>query len=358
LSLLRIGIETDGTVMGQLSNAVTAAQKYGVTVWATPWSPPANLKTTNNVNGGSLTDTDAARTSWAKVLAGFATMMHSNGVTLYGISAQNEPDYNTTSYESCTYSAAQMVSFIDILGPQLAALTPPVKLIAPEPSNWGNLWGSYGPAILADTKAKAAIGIFASHDYGYGPVAPPSGVTVPIWETEVSGLQGGNQGGPSSDIGNGIAVAQWIYNALVTGNASAWHYWWLVSDNPDNEGLLLQGGDTTNPPLRVYTVGNFSKFVRPGYQRIDVSGPVPSGVQVVAFRNPADATTVVVAINSNTSTTTLPLFVGGTAWPSQVTPQVTSSTDKLAAKTALPLTAARVSATLGAQTVTTFVGKP
>ena len=105
-------------------------------------------------------------------------------------------------------------------------------------------------------------------------------------------------------------------------------------------------------------MGNFSRFVRPGYSRIDVSGPVPSGVSVIAFQNPADDTIAIVAINANTSSTALPLFVSGTSWPAQVTPWLTSSSANLVAQTAVSLTGARFSTMLVAQSVTTFVGKP
>jgi glucuronoarabinoxylan endo-1,4-beta-xylanase len=250
-----------------------------------------------------------------------------------------------------------MVGFVKVLGPKLAALNPPVKLIAAEPDTWSNLWGGddYGHAILADSAASAAVDILATHDYGGSGLtrpSPPAGNTHPIWETEVS-----DESAPDPDIGHGIDWAQAIYAAIHTGGASAWHYWWLVNLNADGEGLLLQGGDTTNPPKRVYTLGNYSKFVRPGYVRIDASS-VPSGLQVVAFDNPSDNTVVVVAINSNTSSQPVSLFVSGTEWPSQVTPWVTSASDNLASQAAIPLSGARFSATLAAQSVTTFVGHP
>jgi glucuronoarabinoxylan endo-1,4-beta-xylanase len=362
LSILRIGIETNGTPMGSGAVAdVKLAASYGAIVWAAPWSPPAAAKDNNNLNsGGHLVL--ASYDSWATTLAGFpATIKQQTGVQLYGISAQNEPDFVASSYESCIYSAAEMVSFVKVLGPKLAALNPPVKLIAAEPDNWSHMWTSgdkYGVAILADSAAASAVGVLAAHDYAFSPVAPPYSVTKPIWETEVSGVQGSAQAGPSTDISNGIAVAQWIHNGLVIGGASAWHYWWLISSNADNEGLLLKGGDITSPPKRLYTMGNFSKFVRPGYRRVDVSGPVPTGVQVAAFQNPTDATVAIVAINTNGSSASLPLFVQGTSWPSQVVPWVTSASANLASQTAITVTAARFSSTLAAQSVTTFVGKP
>jgi glucuronoarabinoxylan endo-1,4-beta-xylanase len=356
LSFLRIGIENDGTPMG--SGAVAdakAASAFGVRVWAAPWSPPAADK--NNMtldDGGYLLTTDYD--AWSTTLAAFPAKFKSmSGVQLYGISAQNEPDFVAASYESCIYTASEMVSFVKVLGPKLAALNPPVNLLAAEPDSWGNLWGgdNYGTAIRGDSAANAAVNIFATHDYGYSPSPPPAGVTQHIWETEVSDFK---MADPS--IGNGVTVAEWVYGALVTGGASAWHYWWLIAYGTDNEGLLLKGGDITSPPKRLYTVGNFSKFVRPGYVRIDVSGPVPSGVQIVAFKNPADATTVIVAINSTTSFVSVPLFVGGSSWPSAVTPWVTSASDNLASKTAIPLSGARFMANLDAQSVATFVGKP
>jgi glucuronoarabinoxylan endo-1,4-beta-xylanase len=361
LSLLRIGIDVNGTPLGSGAYPdAKAASQFGVKVWGAPWSPPAGDKSNDSEdNGGTLNTADYD--SWASVLAGFATTFKTNtGLNLYGISAQNEPDFSA-SYASCLYSSAQMVAFVKVLGPKLAALNPPVNLLAAEPDSWSNLWGgdNYGNAIVNDSTASAAVNILATHDYGHKTdsvttrPAPPAGVKQHIWETEMS-----DETAADVDIGHGIQVATWVYAGLNTGNASAWHYWWLINANTDGEGLLQQGGSTTDPPKRLYTLGNYSKFVRPGYERIDVSGPVPSGVLVTAFQNPSDHTIVIVAINSNTSATSTPFFVSGNEWPATVTPYVTSASENLAAQTAVTLTTGTFTTSLGAQTVTTFVGKP
>jgi O-glycosyl hydrolase len=156
------------------------------------------------------------------------------------------------------------------------------------------------------------------------------------------------------DIDHGIQVATWIHAAITSGGASAWHWWWLINKGTDGEGLLQKGGDTTNPPKRLYTLGNYSKFIRPGYVRVDVAGQVPDGVLVSAYTNPG-ATVVVVAINPGTAPVTLPVFFSGAKAPTHVTPYVTSATDNLAAKATIPVTCSAFSATLDAQTVTTFV---
>jgi glucuronoarabinoxylan endo-1,4-beta-xylanase len=357
LSIFRLGIQSDGTSLGPIGDAVKAAAR-GAIVWAAPWTPPANCKSNGSVdNGGSLNTSNNCYDSWASTLAAFPAMAKASGVTVMGISAQNESD-NTTPYESCVYTAAQMVSFIKVLGPKLKALNPPVKLLSPESTRWDHLWGTdydYGDAILADATAAAAVDILATHMYETEvAVAPPAGVTKPIWMTEMSGVMGYPNAGPSSDISNGLVVAGWIHDAITVGYARSWHAWWITSLNADNEGLLLMGGGTTK---RLYTLGNYSKFIRPGYQRVAVSGTIPSALMVTAYTNPTDGTVVVVAINNGSSDVSVPIFLSGGA-PCSMTPWVTSASDNLASKTAVAVTAGRFTPTLAASTVTTFVGKP
>src|SRR5215831_11518831 len=353
LTLLRIGI--DGTsgqpnIMGAAGYADgTACVKFNGSdckVWAAPWSPPASMKDNNNVNNGGHLNS-GSYSAWAKILAAFPAFDKSHGgVDLYAISAQNEPDF-TASYQSCLFNASQMTAWIDVLGPALAALSPPVSVLAAEPDNWGNLWGGdgYGPAIIADSKANMYVGPIATHDYGntsagtYGRPAPPSNNTHHVWETECT----------PGDTGP-ITIATMIYAAFSTGGVNGWHYWWTQQLVPN----------ASSPPAQVYALGNFSKFVRPGYYRVDVSGAAkPSGSVplVVAFTNLPDATVAIVVVNGG-GAQNISFFVAGTAWPASVTPYVTTTSSKLAAGSPISVSGARFSASLTAQSVTTFVGKP
>ena len=392
LSLLRVGIEVNGTPMGgdAVYSDIKLAATYGVRVWGAPWSPPASDKdNANAVDGGDLCAaagmgacTGDAYDAWATILAQFATTVQAQtGVTLYGVSAQNEPDFVAQYYSSCTYSGDQMVSFLNVLGPKLRALDAGVKLIAPEPDQWQELWSGrdYGTKILADPTANSLVDVLATHDYGFSPKPPPAGVTQPIWETEVAGLKNPNDlptvaAGPNVTIDNGLTVAQWVHDAITIGGASAWHYWWLVTQNSyDNEGLIFQPGkgpdagpggqpvgDVTSPPKRLYTVGNYSKFVRPGYKRIDVSGSVPASVLATAYQDPAKHTIAIVAINNDTKDATFQLSIAGGSGSNPFTPWVTSATDNLAMKPAIALDAdaGAFTVTLPAESVTTLVGQP
>jgi glucuronoarabinoxylan endo-1,4-beta-xylanase len=345
LSLLRAGIDSSGNYLGDSGNATKAAAR-GAKVWAAPWSPAASMKTTGSTTTGSLNT--SSYDAWATVLAAFpAKLKAQTGVDLYALSVQNEPDYNTNgAYDMCLYTGAQMTAFIKVLGPKLAALNPRPKLLAAETSPWGNFWPSFGDVFNNDSTALGYLDILATHQYDYQAVAHAIPAGKHFWETEVSSFDG-----PSTDIGNGVRVARWIHDSMTIANASAWHYWWLISHNNDNEGLMNMGGVVTK---RLYTMGNFSKFVRPGWVRIGTSGG-PAGLYASAYKDPASGNFAVVVINDSGADVTQRIALNGAAAPS-VTPQLTSSSANLAPQASLDSSSGAFTMTLPASSVTTFVG--
>jgi O-glycosyl hydrolase len=362
LSMLRVGVDPTGAIdqngaaSPQYSDATKAAAR-GAIVWASTYTPPAADKDNGNIDdGGTLLAADYD--GWATTLAGFAATLYAqSGVQLTALSLQNEPDY-ATSYQSCVFTASEIVAFAKVLGPKLHALNPPVKVIAPETYDWPDLWtagGEYGLAILNDPDASTNVDILATHQYDNGVVTPiPAGVTFSqrLWMTEASGTVGSLQAGPSSDIANGIVVANWIHEAIVTGGANAWSYWWMQPPSGvsnDNEGLWLQDGTITK---RYWAMGNFSKFIRPGASRIGVAS-APSGVNISAYQN-QDTSIAVVAINTNATPVSACLAVAG-ASGSTATPWETSASLDLAQQPSIAIANQSFSATLDAQSVTTFV---
>ncbi len=97
--------------------------------------------------------------------------------------------------------------------------------------------------------------------------------------------------------------------------------------------------------------------MRPDYTRVEITGQIPSDVLLSAYTGP-DHTLVVVAINKGKSAATVPITIAGGDAPASLTPWVTSASDNLAAKTAVPVSNGTFTAMLGATTVSTFVGKP
>jgi glucuronoarabinoxylan endo-1,4-beta-xylanase len=361
LSLFRVRIApnaSDGstaagavsTGSGEIAMAV-AAQARGASVWATPWTPPAVDKSNNSTIMGTLTNGQA----FAQALATYVTAMKNAGVNLIAVSAQNEPDANVT-YESCTYTGATLASFIGTyMGPALA--NSGVKIMAPETQNWCD-FPNYSPAIFSNTAAAGYTSIIATHEYGCTPPTLSTSVQQVLdsgkefWETEIY-----DQTTPAdAGMGSALRVAKLITDALTIVNMNAWHYWWVYTTGTDNGALWDTASGQASK--RLWIMGNFSRFVRPGYVRVDVSGATVSGVTVLAFTNATDNTTVIVAVNNNSAATSVPIFVSGTEWPASVNSWVTSSAGNLAAGSALTLTTGHFTASLAGQSVTTFVGTP
>jgi glucuronoarabinoxylan endo-1,4-beta-xylanase len=379
LSILRIGMQTDGTPLGSAATSdIQKAKARGVTNFiGSVWSAPANCKTNNNVNDGGHLLTSCYE-SWANTITKFATAMKPSGGT-FAMSLANEPDFASCglakpcngNYASMLYTSAEMVAFAKVAAPKLKAAG--IKVIAPEPAEWNHLWtnnsaaGStdplkgtgydYGHALYKDTVAWNAIDIIGTHQYDSQVAqAWPTDVsqTKTLYMTEMSGIKWWPEAGPSTDIANGVVVAGWIHDAIVNGPAAAWLYWsYQAQYTDDNEGLILKNGTDTK---RHYTLGNYSKFVRPGYTRVAVGGTVPANVLLSAYRG-ADGTVVVVAINKGTASVTLPIAISGGTTPTAITPWVTSASDNLVAKAPLSVSGGSFTSTLAGKTVTTFVGK-
>ncbi|MDB4442799.1 hypothetical protein N9219_05205 [bacterium] len=89
LSLLRNRIAPDGTTL-ELATMMKA-QARGAKIWSTPWSPPAEWKTNLDVNNGGHLISDYYQ-DYADLLVQYVENMKNEGINLYAISVQNEPD--------------------------------------------------------------------------------------------------------------------------------------------------------------------------------------------------------------------------------------------------------------------------
>lgn len=405
LQVLRIGMNSTGGIAGSTSSNISGAKSRGAKIIGSTWSPPANCKTNGSTQDGGHTK-DTCYGSWSDTIAKFAK---DNG--LYAMSLGNEPDFASCgndepcngNYDTTLYTAKEMVAFAKIAGPKIQANG--VKVIAPEASEWIHQWSNesakgsvpgnknssdplkcgfpasntactngdgydYGHWLNKDADAWKAIDIIGVHEYDTQHAEPwPADVSggkkdKEVWQTEMSGVkwwpeQGtgtGNSLTGSDSIDNGVAVAGWIHSALVVGEASAWLWWWYNAYNTDdNEGLLL-GKSGTKLTKRYYTLGQYSKFVRPTYQMVDVVGNSNADVLLSAFKGP-DGTVVVVGINKSATAVTIPITITGGTAPAMMTPTVTSASDNLKDGTAVAVSGGVLMASLGAKSVTTFVGK-
>src|SRR5882724_1492026 len=97
----------------------TAAAGGKLTLYASPWSPPAWMKSNNDMlHGGKLKP--AFYQSWANCYVKFIEAYKKEGIPVWGVSVQNEP-MAVQTWESCNYTAEEERDFIkNYLGPTLA----------------------------------------------------------------------------------------------------------------------------------------------------------------------------------------------------------------------------------------------
>ncbi|MDA3961331.1 MAG: hypothetical protein PF961_11120 [Planctomycetota bacterium] len=344
-------VEQNGRSQAAYAAALTKAafERGCELVWASSWSPPYAWKTSGKERSGVLKREHYQ--DYADHLEAYrARHDELSGIPLYAISPQNEP--GKKPWESCEWKMTDFRDFIrDYLRPTLKA---EVKIVAPEETRWNKLPGVYQP-IHDDEAARAAVDILAGH--GYPPTDPSrdySHFGKTIWQTEWSY----DTSKEDRSIANGVKWASNFWHLLAEAQVSSSHHWWLVNFKDKQQGLISA---TKHVPgihvaKRLWTIGNFSKFVRPGWYRVAVSNASDEALQVAAFRSDAEGGEVaVVVINRSKAEQECALNFTGLELAS-VTPHRTSETEDLQALD--PIAAgAQLRTSVPAMTVTTFVGK-
>jgi glucuronoarabinoxylan endo-1,4-beta-xylanase len=348
LSLLRSRIAPGGTTWE--TSIMQMAQSNGAAVWSTPWSPAAQFKSNTNVDGGSFVGTPANYQAYASQQAAYvAAMKNQYGINLYAISVQNEPDADVTNYESCNWTSQQIHDFVPYLYNALAASNvASTRIMLPESQNWQD-YSNLAVTPMTDPNVAAQVGIIADHNYdgSYGPAnLTKTNYGKALWETEVSTFDPFD-----GSISNAVYWAQRIHLFMTQAQANAWNYWWLVPAGSDNEGLTDTNGI---PALRMYALGNFSRFVRPGFYCVGVSNN--SFTSVSAYRSTNSGSFAIVAINPGPDMA-IQTFDLTNFTATSVTPWITSSNYSLGSQPPLGVANITFSYPLPAMSVVTFVGQ-
>lgn len=343
LSLMFIGIDWPGTNMGNWATAAQAVAR-GALLIAAPWTAAASQKDNGSIiNGGTLLVSEY--TNWANTMVAFDALAVTNtGAHLSVISIQTEPDYTNPSSVSMRFTPAQLTAFIKVIGPKVAALSGGTRLMMPEVADW-NLLQSFVTDTMNDATAASYVSLLGVHQYS-GTLAAPTGAgTRPLWMTEMSYFTAFD-----ATMTNALVMCADIHAAIVTGNCTAWIWWWIIrTARADNEGLT----DTTQQTKRLWALGNYSRFIRPGYVRMGTTGTV-SNISMTAYRHTTTGATAIVAINTGTATSAV-MRMNGLHFAS-FTPYLTDATHDLAAQSPVSVASNVWTMSLPASSVTTFSG--
>ncbi|MFL6119338.1 discoidin domain-containing protein [Actinophytocola sp.] len=301
-------------------------------VMATPWSPPAWMKTTGSLVGGRLQDDPAVYDAYARYLVRFVQAYTAAGVPIDFLSVQNEPQNRTpNAYPGTDLPVAQELKVITALGPKLRAASPRTRILAYD-HNWathpndGDTETDYPYEILRDRAARWIAGT-AFHCYYGDPSAqtalhnafPDKG----IWFTECSGSHG--PADPPEKVFRDTLT--WHARTITIGTTRNWARsavnWNIALDStggPHNGGcdtctglVTVQPDGSVTTDAEYYTIGHLSKFVKPGARRIASTSFGTTGwngqIMDVAFRNP-DGSTALVVHNENDDPRSFAVNVG------------------------------------------------
>ncbi|HEX3048115.1 MAG TPA: cellulose binding domain-containing protein [Bacillota bacterium] len=331
----------------------TIKTNYGVTRFmSTVWSPPAWMKTNNSVINGGNVATNMYQ-AYADYLAEYCNGYKSHfGIDIYAISMANEPNLST-GYSSCQWDSTKMTDFIaNYVKPTFQTKNVTAKFMAGEESGFTE---SMVSGALNNTNAASRIDIVGAHSYGSNAtvLSTTKSKGKRLWETEVSNLNNND-----ASITDGLSWARKVHDFMTISEVNAFFYWWGACYKTNNgEGLIRMdmNAKTYSADKRLYTIGNYSRFVRPGWNRIDATASPTSNVYVTAYKDDGAGKFAIVAINSNGSASDVTFSFSGVA-PASVTPYRTSSTENLAQLTAITLSGGSFTASLAANSVTSFVG--
>jgi glucuronoarabinoxylan endo-1,4-beta-xylanase len=329
LNFLRIRIASDDAWRAtELSNAKAAILR-GAKVFASPWSPPARMKTNNNIIKGKLIPDSAA--AYAKYLNDFALYMAANGAPMYAVSVQNEPDWEP-DYEGCLWTATEMRDFIKNQGGLITA----ARLMAPELVNNNQ---AYVSTILSDAGAVANLKILGTHIYGGGIIDNPDARTKgkEVWMTEHLETD--------TTYTANLNTAVEIHDCFTKANFSAYIWWY----GKRFYGAIGQDGIVTK---RGYFISQFARFIKEGAVRLGAGANTRSDVLVSAYRNGTKK--VVVVINTSGGQVNQSItFNGATA--AAVVPYLTTASKNAEQGTAITLSGNNFIYSLPPYSVATFV---
>jgi glucuronoarabinoxylan endo-1,4-beta-xylanase len=379
LSLLRVAVPDAASMAGSCTSvsascagAVVGDMKAvianGGRVFASPWSPPAAYKTNKSItcskNAGLSTSSYAAYATW---LANFVKSLESiDNISLYALSVQNEPNV-CQDYDSASWTAANLDAFVKTnLGPTFAANQLSTLIFLPESGTYSYI--DLGNTCAGDSACNQYVGGIAWHDYdavlsGTNTVTAdryPSSWPLgrKYWQTETSCGPGTGpafcKSGFVTTMTDALDWAAVIDQRLAVDGANAWLYWWLIdTDSTDNQGLMASNGTIAR---RGYMLGQYSKFVRPGYYRIDATHLPEANVSISAYQNTTTNTLVIIATNYSTAAVSQEFTLTNAPTFATLTPTITSATLNLAQQASISVSSNSFTYTLPAGSVTTFVG--
>ena len=321
-----------------IKRAIALIKKEDLVFYASPWSPPAFMKTNKNMlQGGKLLP--EFRQSWANYYVQFIKAYEKEGIPVWGLTIQNEP-MAVQRWESCIYTANEERDFLkNYLGPTLEKAGLGDKNIVVWDHN-RDLISDRANTIFEDPEAsKYAWGI-GFHWYETWTGGLP----------KYDNLKNIKESFPSKNLlftegcaeGFNSEKLQFWPNAERYGNSIindfnsgvvGWTDWNILLDERGGPNHVqnfcfapihadTKTGLLTFTPTYYY-IGHFSKFIKPGALRISTTTS-RTAIESTSFKN-KDGKIVTVVMNKTDAKMGYKLIVGNSETFLEIEPRAMQS---------------------------------
>jgi O-glycosyl hydrolase len=220
------------------------------------------------------------------------------------ISPVNEPQWNWSyknGQEGCHYGPKEVLELTRVLLQTLQENQLDVQLSMFESGEWKSS-DVYVEKLSSDPQVWNALPHLSIHSYwstradkerfmNYMNKNHPG---KSLWMSEWTEMTEDRDTGMDS----ALVMASTMHDDLTIANVTSWQYWIAVSKYQYRDGLIY-----VNPldhdviqTKRLWVMGNYSRFIRPGFVRLDVQGG-SDVLQVSAYRSADDQRWVLVAVN-------------------------------------------------------------
>lgn len=263
-----------------------------IKILATPWSAPTWMKTNRNTAsnpaiGGSLDP--EFYDAYARYFVNYLEAMEAEGISIWGITPQNEPE-NPFNEPSMLMSSGEQIDFINNhLGPQIETAGFNPKIIAFD----HNCDNPQYPIDVLNNSSYAEGAAFHLYDPGanieaMSQVHDATGKNVYFTEQFTS-----SEGEFDGDFG-------WHIENVVIGSLRNWSkavIEWNYAADPDSNprtpggcteclgAITVNNANSITRNVSYYIISQLSRFVQPGAVRLATNDPDGDTVTNVALRN-------------------------------------------------------------------------
>ena len=304
-----------------------------LTLYASPWSPPAFMKDNNNMLRGGKLKPDFYQ-SWANYYVKFIKAYEAEGIPVWGLTVQNEP-MATQRWESCLYTAEEERDFLkNFLGPTMHKEGFADKKIIVWDHNRDLLYQRAQTYFNDPEMSKYAWGIgfhwYEDWSGGKQMFSNVAMVNKAFPDKNILFTEGCAESFDSTRYnhwGLGEEYGRSMINDFNNG-AVGWTDWNILLDETGGPNHVQNfcfapvHADTRSGELiytnAFYYIGHFSKFIKPGAKHI-ISSPSRSQLVSTSFLN-EDGSMVVVVMNETDKEAPFLLWVDGKAAETKALP--------------------------------------